>query len=539
MNWDQYYLDMCKAVATNSKCLSRKIGAIIVKDKSIVSTGYNGPPRGVPTCNSRWNGQLKDDYLLEVAKDIEIDCPKDKTLPEYMETTCPRRVLGFKSGEGLNICCLHGDTKIKLLDGTLKTIEELSKLDKDQWIYATDTNTMEIVPAKAINIRMTGIRKDLVEVKLDDGVSFKVTEDHLILLKDGSYKEAGKLIKDDRLNPIYYNIYDGYENISNIGRLVENNINSETSSINTEDLVYFFFNEQIKLGNEYVIHHKDNNKRNNVLNNLELMTRSKHSSLHIKQRDKEFFIKGGKYSINKRKENLEKFIKDSSLGGTTSMTKNWQDSKFRNKMKDIQINNGKITANKTNSDPDIIYKRTKGRVLKKIIKLIDSLKSEEINDNNYEEIVNKLNINIGKGYGYPSKEIVLKYFNSIDDVISLAKVNHRVTSVIPLDIEVPVYDLEVPQYHNFAIDLGNNSCIFVHNCAGHAERNALINAARHGIAIKDAILYLDTVIPCKDCMIEIGNSGIKEVVCTGLEVYDKQAEYLIKHSDIIVRKYEL
>lgn len=105
MNWDQYYLDICKTVATNSKCLSRKIGSIIVKDKSIISTGYNGPPRSVPTCNSRWSGQLKDDYLLEISKDVDIQyCDDNQTLTEYMETTCPRRVLGFKSGEGLHIC---------------------------------------------------------------------------------------------------------------------------------------------------------------------------------------------------------------------------------------------------------------------------------------------------------------------------------------------------------------------------------------------------------------------------------------------------
>jgi len=48
--WDLYFHSICIAVASKSPCLSRKIGAILVRDHSIVSTGYNGPPRGVPHC---------------------------------------------------------------------------------------------------------------------------------------------------------------------------------------------------------------------------------------------------------------------------------------------------------------------------------------------------------------------------------------------------------------------------------------------------------------------------------------------------------
>jgi len=48
--WDTYFHSICIAVASKSPCLSRKIGAILVRDKSIVATGYNGPPRGVPHC---------------------------------------------------------------------------------------------------------------------------------------------------------------------------------------------------------------------------------------------------------------------------------------------------------------------------------------------------------------------------------------------------------------------------------------------------------------------------------------------------------
>ena len=51
--WDCYFLKIAKEVASKSDCLSRKIGAVIVKDKAIISTGYNGAPRGATHCEDR------------------------------------------------------------------------------------------------------------------------------------------------------------------------------------------------------------------------------------------------------------------------------------------------------------------------------------------------------------------------------------------------------------------------------------------------------------------------------------------------------
>lgn len=48
---DNYYLDIADAVLERSTCLRRKYGAIIVKNDEIVSTGYNGAPRGRKNCS--------------------------------------------------------------------------------------------------------------------------------------------------------------------------------------------------------------------------------------------------------------------------------------------------------------------------------------------------------------------------------------------------------------------------------------------------------------------------------------------------------
>ena len=48
---DEYYMDIAKAVSMRSTCLRRRYGAVIVKDDEIISTGYNGAPRGEQNCS--------------------------------------------------------------------------------------------------------------------------------------------------------------------------------------------------------------------------------------------------------------------------------------------------------------------------------------------------------------------------------------------------------------------------------------------------------------------------------------------------------
>lgn len=50
-DWDQYFMDIARVVATRSNCMKRKVAAIIVRDKRVISTGYNGTPRGTRNCN--------------------------------------------------------------------------------------------------------------------------------------------------------------------------------------------------------------------------------------------------------------------------------------------------------------------------------------------------------------------------------------------------------------------------------------------------------------------------------------------------------
>lgn len=49
-SWDSYFMKIAEDVATRSTCLRRSVGAVIVKDKRILTTGYNGAPTGIEHC---------------------------------------------------------------------------------------------------------------------------------------------------------------------------------------------------------------------------------------------------------------------------------------------------------------------------------------------------------------------------------------------------------------------------------------------------------------------------------------------------------
>jgi len=59
-SWDTYFLRIAQLVATRATCLRRTVGAVIVRDKRILATGYNGAPNGVPHCFELPGGCLRE-----------------------------------------------------------------------------------------------------------------------------------------------------------------------------------------------------------------------------------------------------------------------------------------------------------------------------------------------------------------------------------------------------------------------------------------------------------------------------------------------
>ncbi len=58
-SWDEYFMNIAREVATRATCDRKHVGAVIVRDKTILATGYNGSLRGLPHCDEE--GHLMED----------------------------------------------------------------------------------------------------------------------------------------------------------------------------------------------------------------------------------------------------------------------------------------------------------------------------------------------------------------------------------------------------------------------------------------------------------------------------------------------
>lgn len=99
-----FRMELAKVWGSKSKCLSRKVGAILITpDGTQVGAGYNGPPRGVPHCDS----PERRDWILRFLRD-RLGWIENSLKYLYVKTRwgseCPRRLCGFSSGEALHLC---------------------------------------------------------------------------------------------------------------------------------------------------------------------------------------------------------------------------------------------------------------------------------------------------------------------------------------------------------------------------------------------------------------------------------------------------
>ncbi|NVM24574.1 MAG: dCMP deaminase family protein [Desulfobacterales bacterium] len=68
--WPEYFMSIAKLVTTRSTCLRRKVGAVLVKDKRILATGYNGAPTGIRHCKD--TGCLRETLKVKAGERHEL-----------------------------------------------------------------------------------------------------------------------------------------------------------------------------------------------------------------------------------------------------------------------------------------------------------------------------------------------------------------------------------------------------------------------------------------------------------------------------------
>ena len=149
---DNYYLDIAQTVSERATCLRRRFGSIIVKNDVIVSTGYNGAPRGRKNCTDL--GSCHRDELgiprgerYELCRSVHseanaiIAAPRDQMLGSTIYMVCTEPLTGaVVSGTSSCMMC-----KRMIINAGISTViirdtkEDYRIIDVNEWIENDDS----------------------------------------------------------------------------------------------------------------------------------------------------------------------------------------------------------------------------------------------------------------------------------------------------------------------------------------------------------------------------------------------------------------
>ncbi len=168
--------------------------------------------------------------------------------------------------------CFTADTKVSLLDGSERSLEDLYNDRDDVWVYSVDAINNRIIPA--IGSPVYAGEQNTIIIVLDTNDKIECTHDHLFMMFDGSYKRACDLSNGDSLMPLYRSLdVNGYELLVNPFTAVTEVTHKVSDLWNLENC----FDDTSNGG---VRHHKNFNKRDNRPTNLERMDWFEHLETH-------------------------------------------------------------------------------------------------------------------------------------------------------------------------------------------------------------------------------------------------------------------
>ncbi|MBI3292834.1 MAG: DNA gyrase subunit A [Elusimicrobia bacterium] len=187
-------------------------------------------------------------------------------------------------GQG-NFGCFTGDTKIKLLDGTERSFEQLAKdfePGEKFAVYSID-KAGNVVVGWAHSPRITRRDAKVIEVTLDTGAKIRCTPDHRFLLRNGTYKVAKDLTPEDSLMPGYFRMARVKEELNDYLQILQ-------PATQTWEFVHRLAdreNERVgmarKFHGPFVRHHKNFNRFDNRPDNIERLTFLDHLKVHMQQ----------------------------------------------------------------------------------------------------------------------------------------------------------------------------------------------------------------------------------------------------------------
>lgn len=400
--------------------------------------------------------------------------------------------------------CLKGDTKVKLLDGTDRTIESLVG-ETDVWAYSTD-EIGRMIPAKILQTFKTRDAHNMLKITFEDGSSVECTPEHRFLDKDTlSWVEAQDVVEGQSIASMKFQTKTTPDNTPG---WLEVWVPDVYTAYNTKNwkkqgkwqYVHRRVASYLGISQEYDgehrmhIHHIDENKYNNDPSNLEFLTltehRRKHNiTWHASGLQKQQFdnmseesrkrMHEGVYhrtpeGVERQKEAARKMhqehpeIARANIMRYNNSPKFWEDvernrilSSKRAKDRWASLSDEeKMEANERNRQGQ--YRRYKIQCIHIGQNILDQ--GLEVNEANWKQFKPEL---------YPTYSTMLKHFESVDKFIEeVRNYNLRVVSVEKVYYEsaIPVYCLTIDsEFHSFVLDNG----VITHNCEGDSAAGSL------------------------------------------------------------------
>lgn len=195
---------------------------------------------------------------------------------DFKAQNSSRQALQRQWYENLLFRCIAEGTEIPLLDGTRRTIEALVD-GPPCWVYGFDIDSLRIVPSRMETVWQTG-EKQCVEVALDTGEVFTCTADHRILTWFG-YVMAGELALGTPLVPFREQFYKARGSASDTYAQIFQPFDARWEQAHR--MIAQAMYGDIPKG--FVVHHKNEIKKDNRPENLEPMSMREHSLLTLNQ----------------------------------------------------------------------------------------------------------------------------------------------------------------------------------------------------------------------------------------------------------------
>ena len=219
----------------------------------------------------------------------------------FSSTRIPKQYFGL---------CLRGNTPILLLNGQTVTIKEMFE-NKDEYIskgiMACNTDG-SLCPTTITDVKLTQPHTSFLRIHLDNEKFVDVTPNHRMMLRNGSFIDADKLIVGDSLMPYYDKIHDGRRYI----------LDNKSGKYKPQYRVVAESVCDIPKG--YQVHHKNLMKIDDDFTNLEPLTLQEHFNMHI-----DYLHEKARKASQIRKESGKHTSQQGKIGINNGLENRWID----------------------------------------------------------------------------------------------------------------------------------------------------------------------------------------------------------------------